>query len=74
MRSSLMRGEDTAAGFALLLAGCSTSTSAPSATSAAPTDEKVTLTVATFNEFGYDDLYAEYSFGPVGLPAATRTS
>jgi cellobiose transport system substrate-binding protein len=60
MRSSLMRGAAAAAGFALLLAGCSSSTPAPSASSAAPSDEKVTLTVATFNEFGYDDLFAEY--------------
>lgn len=48
------------AGFALLLTGCSASPAAPSATSAAPSDEKITLSVATFNEFGYDDLYAEY--------------
>jgi cellobiose transport system substrate-binding protein len=61
MRSSLMRGAATAAGFALLLAGCSTSTPPPAATSAAPSDEKITLTVATFNEFGYDDLFAEYT-------------
>ncbi|MFZ0530787.1 MAG: extracellular solute-binding protein [Propionicimonas sp.] len=61
MRSSLIRGAAVAAGFALLLAGCSSSTTAaPSASSAAPSDEKITLTVATFNEFGYDDLYAEY--------------
>ncbi|MCC6494664.1 MAG: extracellular solute-binding protein, partial [Propionibacteriaceae bacterium] len=56
-----MRGAATAAGLALLLAGCTSAAPAPSATSAAPGDEKVTLTVATFNEFGYDDLYAEYT-------------
>ncbi len=60
MRSSLMRGAAAAAGFALLLAGCSSSPAAPPATSAAPSDEKVTLTVATFNEFGYEDLFDEY--------------
>ena len=64
MRSSLMRGAAAAAGFALLLAGCSSSTPSPAASTAAPSapsDAKVTLTVATFNEFGYEDLFAEYT-------------
>ncbi len=57
MRSSLIRGAAAAAGFALLFAGCTSATPAPSSVAG---DEKVTLSVATFNEFGYDDLYAEY--------------
>jgi cellobiose transport system substrate-binding protein len=51
-----------AAAVALLAAGCS-QPAAPSA-SAPPSSastEKVTLSVATFNEFGYDKLYAEYT-------------
>ncbi len=47
---------------ALLLSGCSNETAveaSPDASQATGT-EPVTLTVATFNEFGYDDLYAEY--------------
>ena len=64
MRSSLMRGAAAAAGFALLLVGCSSSTPSPAASTAAPSapgDAKVALTVATFNEFGYEDLFAEYT-------------
>ncbi len=62
MRSSLLRGAAAAAGLALLITGCSSGgAQAPSASSpAAPSDEKITLTVATFNEFGYEDLYKEY--------------
>ena len=45
------------AGAALLMAGCSSSPATPTA----GTDEKITLTVATFNEFGYDNLLAEYT-------------
>jgi len=44
-----------AAAFALVISGCSAG-----AGSAKPSDEKVKLTVATFNEFGYDNLFAEY--------------
>lgn len=44
-----------AASFALILTGCAAGTG-----STAAKDEKVKLTVATFNEFGYDDLFAEY--------------
>ncbi|PFG15811.1 cellobiose-binding protein [Propionicimonas paludicola] len=67
MRSSLLRGAAVTAGLALLLVGCSgpaatPSASAPASPSAsAPSEEKVTLTVATFNEFGYEDLFAEYT-------------
>ncbi len=46
-----------------VVAGCSSSSSDNAASSAAPSassTEKITLTVATFNEFGYDNLYAEY--------------
>ncbi len=61
MRSSLMRGAAAAAGLALLITGCSSGTQAPPADTAAPNDEKITLTVATFNEFGYEDLIKEYT-------------
>nr|RZI36355.1 putative arabinose-binding protein [Cryobacterium sp. SO1] len=44
-----------AASFALVLSGCSAD-----AGSEQSTDKNVKLTVATFNEFGYDDLFAEY--------------
>jgi cellobiose transport system substrate-binding protein len=60
MRSSLMRGAAALAGLTLLVTGCSGNTT-PSATPSAASDEKITLTVATFNEFGYDDLFAEYT-------------
>ena len=43
---------------ALALAGCAGSSGG--AATADP-NEKVTLTVATFNEFGYNDLLAEYT-------------
>lgn len=59
MRSSLMRGAAAAAVLALLISGCQTGGQAPP-TSEAPSDEKITLTVATFNEFGYEELYTEY--------------
>lgn len=47
---------------ALLLSGCSNETTEAGADdpSEATGTEPVTLIVATFNEFGYDDLYAEY--------------
>ena len=69
MRSSiLLRGAAAAAFAAILFAGCSPApTPAPTDTGAAPTDsptapaEEITLTVATFNEFGYNDLLAEYT-------------
>ena len=60
MRSSLMRGAAGAAVLALLIAGCSTGGQAPP-TTGAPSDEKITLTVATFNEFGYEELFTEYT-------------
>ena len=46
-------------GVALLATGCSSGTAAGSATAAS--NEKITLTVATFNEFGYEDLLTEYT-------------
>ncbi len=45
------------AGVALTATGCSSSSGDPST---APDDGPITLTVATFNEFGYDDLIQEY--------------
>jgi len=57
------------ASIALLATACSSgnndesdtpSSSASADASSAPSDEKVTLKVATFNEFGYADLYKEY--------------
>ena len=44
-----------AASFALVMSGCSAG-----AGTGQSTDENITLTVATFNEFGYEDLFAEY--------------
>lgn len=52
------------AALAMLVTGCSQPAATPSASTASTTAasmEKVTLTVATFNEFGYDNLYAEYT-------------
>jgi len=49
-------------GLALVATGCSSSDpGSDDGTGAAGGDEKITLTVATFNEFGYDDLLAEYT-------------
>ncbi len=56
-------GQAAAAALAmgLVLTGCgSGNEAASSAASSASTTEPITLTVATFNEFGYDELYAEY--------------
>ncbi|HOQ54560.1 MAG TPA: extracellular solute-binding protein [Micropruina sp.] len=50
--------------LALLATGCSQPAAAPSPTAASTTAasaEPVTLTVATFNEFGYEDLFKEYT-------------
>ena len=57
MRSRITTGVAAIAGVALLLAGCSSSPATPTAS----TNEKITLTVATFNEFGYDNLLSEYT-------------
>ena len=51
------------AGLALVTSGCSSSTDEGADNSAAPSPtstEPVTLTLATFNEFGYEDLITEY--------------
>lgn len=45
-------------GVALVATACGSGDSG--STDDASGDEKVTLTVATFNEFGYEDLFAEY--------------
>ncbi|MCW3159267.1 extracellular solute-binding protein [Micropruina sonneratiae] len=53
-----------AALLALLATGCSQPAAAPSspaASESAASTEPVTLTVATFNEFGYEDLFKEYT-------------
>lgn len=63
---------------ALALGACSSGASAggESGASSESADGEITLTVATFNEFGYDDLYAEYmethpGIKVVGKKAAT---
>ena len=50
-----------AASIALLASACSTGGSGESS------DGEVELTVATFNEFGYDDLFAEYEAANPGV-------
>ncbi len=47
-------------GFALVVAGCGSSDTGSGDASTAATEEDITLTVATFNEFGYEDLLTEY--------------
>ena len=50
-------------GIALLATACSSGSTTPAASGGATTasTEKMTLKVATFNEFGYDTLYAKYT-------------
>jgi len=48
------------ASITLLATACSSGDGGSDDSSSAPSDEKVTLSVATFNEFGYTDLYKEY--------------
>jgi len=50
----------TMAGVALVATGCSSGSESTSTASEATGTEPVTLSVATFNEFGYEDLYTEY--------------
>ncbi|MGN8245687.1 ABC transporter substrate-binding protein [Cellulomonas soli] len=45
-------------GIALVATACSSST--PADDESGSSDEKITLTISTFNEFGYDDLLDEY--------------
>jgi cellobiose transport system substrate-binding protein len=52
MGSSLKRGAAAMAGLALLVTGCSSGGSPATSPAAGGNGEKVTLTVATFNEFG----------------------
>jgi cellobiose transport system substrate-binding protein len=47
-------------GVALVATGCGSSAATDASSSAADDTTPVTLSVATFNEFGYDNLYAEY--------------
>ncbi|WP_198413938.1 ABC transporter substrate-binding protein [Cryobacterium sp. MDT1-3] len=54
-RSTIATTVAGAAAFALILTGCSAGAGSEQATNA-----KVKLTVATFNEFGYDSLFKEY--------------
>jgi cellobiose transport system substrate-binding protein len=48
-------------GLALVVSGCGSSTASGKADKPAGASEKITLTVATFNEFGYEGLLAEYT-------------
>ena len=56
MRAHAMVAAAAIAASLTLVAGCGSDSSDNNASG----DEKVTLTVATFNEFGYDDLLDEY--------------
>jgi len=49
-----------ATSIAMIATACSSGTTSGDATTAS-SNEKITLTVATFNEFGYEDLLAEYT-------------
>ena len=65
MRTTRSRYALTAsiAGIALVAAGCSSNNDPGTDEPVDPgteTDEEITLTVATFNEFGYEDLILEY--------------
>lgn len=58
---------------ALVMGACSSGGSADSAaSSSASSDGEITLTVATFNEFGYDDLYAEYMESHPGIKVVEK--
>ncbi len=48
------------AGVALVASGCSSGSDEASTDTAATSNEPVTLTLATFNEFGYEELIEEY--------------
>lgn len=48
-------------GIVLIVSGCGSSTTGGTAAKTAGSTEKITLTVATFNEFGYEGLLAEYT-------------
>jgi cellobiose transport system substrate-binding protein len=48
-------------GVALLATACGSGTTSDKSTPGAVSTEKITLTVATFNEFGYEKLLAEYT-------------
>jgi cellobiose transport system substrate-binding protein len=60
----------------LVLAACSGGNAAPAASGSAGASstggEKITLTVATFNEFGYDNLFAEYEALNPGITVEHR--
>lgn len=57
--------------LALAAAGCSSGSSS-SSTSNNADGGKITLTVATFNEFGYDKLYAEYMASHPGVTVTPK--
>jgi cellobiose transport system substrate-binding protein len=57
---SLTRVAALVVGGALTLTACAGGAPGASSASSGSATEPITLTVATFNEFGYDDLYAEY--------------
>ena len=48
-------------GVALFATACGSGTTSGTSSTGANTTEKITLTVATFNEFGYENLLAEYT-------------
>jgi cellobiose transport system substrate-binding protein len=50
-----------ATGVALLATACSSGAPSGTGASSPKSNEKITLTVATFNEFGYEDLLAQYT-------------
>lgn len=68
-RSRILAGMAGLATVSLALAGCGGSDSADSAS-----DEsgEITLTVATFNEFGYEDLFTEYEESHPGIKIESK--
>ena len=73
MHLSLAVRHAVAAAAVLAVAACSSgSGSSTTSATAGAAGEKITLTVATFNEFGYDNLYAEYMASHPGITVTPK--